>query len=74
MIQNLYQIRLVVIGAQDLQDVSTMGKMDAFAKIYYDNMDYRTSVIHDSGKNPSMACILFLIHRLELLSVFLWSL
>ena len=37
-------------------------------------MDYRTSVIHDSGKNPSMACILFLIHSLELLSVFLWAL
>lgn len=51
----LYQIRLIVIGAQNLHDVSTMGKMDAFARIYYGNNSYKTSIIHDSGHNPSMS-------------------
>lgn len=51
----LYQIRLVIIGAQNLHDVSTLGKMDAFARINYGNNSYKTSVIHDSGHNPSMS-------------------
>ncbi len=50
----LYQIRLVIIGAQNLHDVSTLGKMDAFARINYGSNSYKTSVIHDSGHNPSM--------------------
>ena len=49
-----YQIRLVLIGAQQLRDVSTRGKLDAFARIYYQDTDYRTSTLHDCGKNPSM--------------------
>ena len=50
-----YQIRLVLIGAQQLRDVSTRGKLDAFARIYYKNTDYKTSTIHDCGQNPCIS-------------------
>ncbi|CBK20926.2 uncharacterized protein [Blastocystis hominis] len=53
-----YQIRLVLIGAQQLRDISTRGKLDAFARIYYQDTDYRTSTLHDCGKNPTWNCSL----------------
>lgn len=52
-----YQIRLVVIGAQNIPNVSTMGKLDAFAKITYQGTEYCTSVIRNSGTNPSVSCL-----------------
>lgn len=49
-----YQVKLIVIGAQDIPNVSTMGKLDAFAKIKYDKTEFCTSVLHDCGINPSI--------------------
>lgn len=56
-----YQIKLLVIGAQGIPNVSTMGKLDVFAKITYEGIEYCTSVLHNSGTNPSINCVPLLL-------------
>ena len=49
-----YQITLCIIGAENIPDISTLGKMDLFAQIIYRNQNYKTCVLHDCGSCPCM--------------------
>jgi len=61
-----YQIGLIVVGAHNIPNVSTVGKLDLFAKITYQKIEYCTSVLHDSGTNPSMFLFCMVYCSLEL--------
>lgn len=46
-------ITVVIVGARNLKNVSTLGKLDPYVRIIYGKDEYKTSVIKDGGCSPS---------------------
>lgn len=67
MMPDEYGLTLVVVGANYLKNVSTFGKLDPFVQITYGNEVYKTSVLKDGGRSPSLNCVcpLFLVWNYE---------
>ena len=53
MLKDSYEFRIVVIGAQNLDDVSTNGNLDTFVRISYGCKSYQSTTMRRSGRNPS---------------------
>lgn len=53
MLKDIYEFRLVVIGAQNLDDVSTNGNLDTFVRIAYGCKSYQSTIMRRSGRNPT---------------------
>ena len=67
MLPEEYCLTVVVVGATNLKNVSTFGKLDPFVEITYGNEVYKTSVIKDGGCSPGMICSfsLFIVWNYE---------
>lgn len=48
-----YRFTLVIVGARNLKNVGTFGKMDPYARIIYGDNEYKTTVLKDAGCSPS---------------------
>mgnify|MGYP002530784928 len=48
-----WSITLVIVGARNLKNVSTLGKLDPFVRISYGKDVYQTTVLKDGGCSPS---------------------
>ena len=48
-----YDFCLTVVGARNLDDVSTTGNLDPFVRISYNNNTYQSMVHRRAGSNPS---------------------
>lgn len=59
MLINEYGLTLIVVGAQKLKNVSTLGKLDTFVQITYEKEVYKTSISKDSGCSPGTNCVQF---------------
>ena len=70
MLPEEYCLTVVVVGATNLKNVSTFGKLDPFVEITYANEVYKTSVIKDGGCSPGMIYLFSFIDSLELWSMF----
>lgn len=44
---------MVIVGARNLKNVSTLGKLDPFVRISYGKDVYQTTVLKDGGCSPS---------------------
>ena len=53
MCQGDWSLTLIVIGAKDLKNVSTFGKLDPFVRVTFGNAVYKSTVLKDGGCNPS---------------------
>ncbi|KAK8799299.1 hypothetical protein WA171_006045, partial [Blastocystis sp. BT1] len=53
MLKDSYEFRIVVIGAQNLDDVSTNGNLDTFVRISYGCKSYQSTTMRRSGRNPT---------------------
>ena len=53
MYQGDWSLTLIVIGAKDLKNVSTFGKLDPYVRVTYGNAVYKSTVIKDGGCSPS---------------------
>ena len=47
-----WSITLVIVGARNLKNVSTLGKLDPFVRISYGKDVYQTTVLKDGGCSP----------------------
>ena len=54
MLGDEYGLTIVVVGAKNIKNVSTFGKMDPFVQIKYGDDTYKTCVIKDSSSSPGM--------------------
>ena len=45
-------ITVVIVGARNLKNISTLGKLDPYVRIIYGKDEYKTSVIKDGGCSP----------------------
>ena len=62
----IFNFTMVVVGARELRNVGTFGKMDIYACIRYGNNVYRTTVIEDSGCSAGKICVIGPTTRVEL--------
>ena len=62
----MFNFTLVVVGARELINVGTFGKMDIYACIRYGGNTYKTTVIKDSGCSAGKICLLRPTSRMEL--------
>lgn len=53
MCQGEWKLTLVVIGAKDLENISTFGKLDPYVRVMYGNSVYRSTTMRDGGRSPS---------------------
>ena len=61
-----YRFTLVIVGARNLKNVGTFGKMDPYVRIIYGNNEYKTTVLKDAGCSPSKIKSDGITRRLEL--------
>lgn len=62
--RNRYEFTLTIIGVEDLINISTFGKRDAFIEIEYNYNKYTLPTIHDAGNCPCikhslMSCLVW---------------
>ena len=62
----VFNFTLVVVGARELRNVGTFGKMDIYACIRYGGNVYKTTVIKDSGCSAGKICLFRPTSRMEL--------
>lgn len=53
MIKDVYEFQVVVKGAVNIRDVTTLGKHDTYAYIQYENYSYKLSTHHSYSTSPS---------------------
>lgn len=53
MAEKIYEFCIKIIGARNLDDVSTNGNLDPFVKLTYGSKSYQSTVLRRGGPNPS---------------------
>ena len=53
MAEKIYEFCIKIIGARNLDDVSTNGNLDPFVKLTYGSKSYQSTVLRRGGQNPS---------------------
>mgnify|MGYP007115515950 FL=1 len=53
MLKDVYEFQVVIKGAVNIRDVTTLGKHDIYAFIQYENYSYKLSTHHSYSTNPS---------------------
>ncbi len=53
MLKDVYEFQVIVKGAINIRDVTTLGKHDTYAYIQYEHYSYKLSTYHSYSTSPS---------------------
>ena len=53
MLKDVYEFQVIVKGALNIRDVTTLGKHDTYAYIQYEHYSYKLSTYHSYSTSPS---------------------